>query len=86
MTTTHDTDTGSPRTAAHPVDWSGEAPFPCRWVGGVALVIAPLLLAAGVLLRLPFHFLFPAQLAARADHPTLMAASYGAFAAGTVLL
>ncbi|MFF1342808.1 hypothetical protein ACFVYT_33870 [Streptomyces sp. NPDC058290] len=61
MTTTHDTETGSPRTAALPVDRSGEAPLPGRWVGGVALAIAPLLLAAGVLLRLPFHFFFPAS-------------------------
>lgn len=69
-----------------PVAWGGEAPFPGRWVGGVSLVAAPVLLAAGVLLRLPFHFFFPEQLAARVAHPGLIAASYGAFAAGTVLL
>ncbi|MCX5405802.1 hypothetical protein OHA37_18140 [Streptomyces sp. NBC_00335] len=66
-----------------PVDWSG---FPGRWAGGVSLVAGPLLLGAGVLLRLPFHFFYPEQLAARVEHPVLIAVSYGAFAAGTVLL
>ncbi|WP_406286234.1 hypothetical protein [Streptomyces sp. NBC_00209] len=69
-----------------PVAWDGDAPFPGRWVGGMSLVAAPLLLGAGVLLRLPFHFFFPEQLAARVEHPGLIAVSYGAFAAGTVLL
>lgn len=91
MTTTRitpdarDTTAGA-RRQPFPVDWSGDPPFPGRWVGGAALVLGPPLLAAGVLLRLPFPFFFPEQLAARADHPGLMAASYGAFAAGTVLL
>ncbi|MEU6879344.1 hypothetical protein [Streptomyces sp. NPDC046712] len=74
------------RTMALPVEWAGDTPFPGRWVGGVSLVLGPSLLLTGVLLRLPFPFFFPEQLAARADHPGLMAASYGAFAAGTVLL
>ncbi|MGW6914750.1 hypothetical protein ACWGB8_13180 [Kitasatospora sp. NPDC054939] len=69
-----------------PVEWAGDAPFPGRWVGGVSLLVGPLLLTVGVLLRLPFDFFFPGQLAARAEHPRLIAASYGAFAAGTVLL
>ncbi|KIF00466.1 hypothetical protein PL81_41015 [Streptomyces sp. RSD-27] len=68
------------------MDWSGDAPFPGRWVGGVSLVAAPLLLGTGILLRLPFHFFFPDQLAARIAHPGLITASYGAFAAGTVML
>ncbi|MFD6884982.1 hypothetical protein [Streptomyces sp. NPDC059957] len=66
-----------------PVEWSG---FPGRWAGGVSLIAGPLLLGAGLLLRMPFHFFFPEQLAARVEHPGLIAASYGAFAAGTVLL
>ncbi|WP_189832978.1 hypothetical protein [Streptomyces zaomyceticus] len=69
-----------------PVAWDGDAPFPGRWVGGVSLVAAPVLLATGVLLRLPFHFFFPEQLAACVEHPGLIATSYGAFAAGTALL
>ncbi|MFD9410692.1 hypothetical protein ACFWBN_27240 [Streptomyces sp. NPDC059989] len=91
MTTTRSTplvhDTATPAMARLlPVAWGGDAPFPGRWVGGVSLVAAPVLLGAGVLLRLPFHFFFPEQLAARVEHPGLIAASYGAFAAGTVLL
>ncbi|MFI6644271.1 hypothetical protein [Streptomyces sp. NPDC050504] len=91
MTTTpgaplvHDTPTPA-KARPLPVDWSGDAPFPGRWVGGVSLVAGPLLLGTGVLLRLPFHFFFPEQLAARVEHPGLMAASYGTFAVGTVLL
>ncbi|MCX4779832.1 hypothetical protein [Streptomyces sp. NBC_01264] len=84
--TTRDTarDTAGPaRPPLLPVDWSG---FPGRWVGGVSLVAGPVLLCAGVLLRLPFHFFYPEQLAARVEHPLLISVSYGAFAAGTVLL
>ncbi|MER6999691.1 hypothetical protein [Streptomyces sp. NPDC000410] len=80
-------DTATPAKARLlPVEWGGDTPFPGRWVGGVSLVAAPVLLGAGVLLRLPFHFFFPEQLAARVEHPGLIAVSYGAFAAGTVLL
>ncbi|MGE7385784.1 hypothetical protein ACQKM2_09930 [Streptomyces sp. NPDC004126] len=91
MTTTPSTPLahGTPTLAAArllPVEWSGDAPFPGRWTGGVSLVAGPLLLGTGVLLRLPFHFFFPDQLAARVEHPGLMAWAYGAFAAGTVLL
>ncbi|MCX4981897.1 hypothetical protein [Streptomyces sp. NBC_00572] len=91
MTTTRSTPlehrTAAPaRARLLPVAWGGDTPFPGRWVGGVSLVAAPVLLGAGVLLRLPFHFFFPEQLAARAEHPHLIAVSYGAFAAGTVLL
>ncbi|WP_338495306.1 hypothetical protein [Streptomyces sp. SJL17-4] len=69
-----------------PVVWNGDAPFPGRWVGGVSLVAAPVLLGVGVLLRLPYPSFFPEQLAARVEHPGPVAVSYGAFAAGTVLL
>ncbi|MEV6394045.1 hypothetical protein AB0M39_04565 [Streptomyces sp. NPDC051907] len=91
MTTTRNTprpdDIAAPAEAGWlPVDWSGDAPFPGRWAGGVCLVAGPLLLGAGVLLRIPFPFFFPEQLAARVEHPGLITASYGAFAAGTVLL
>lgn len=60
--------------------------FPGRWIGGVSLVLGPLLLLAGVLLRLQFDFFFPQQLAAFQDHPELVFAAYSAFAAGNVLL
>lgn len=88
MTTTRNAplvdDTAAPvKARLLPMEWSG---FPGRWAGGVSLVAGPLLLGTGVLLRLPFHFFYPEQLAAGVEHPALIAASYGAFAAGTVLL
>ncbi|MGA5302035.1 hypothetical protein ACPCHT_19055 [Nucisporomicrobium flavum] len=60
--------------------------FPGRWMGGTALVAGPLLVLAGVLLRVRHHFFFPQQLAAYADHPRLMTAAYALFEAGTVML
>lgn len=60
--------------------------FPGRWLGGASLVLAPLLLLLGVLLRVRFHFFFPQQLAAFEEHPGLMRASYSAFVLGNVLL
>ncbi|MFC6879266.1 MULTISPECIES: hypothetical protein [Actinomadura] len=60
--------------------------FPGRWLAGTSLVLGPVLLLAGVLLRARFHFFFPDQLAAYDRHPTLMTASYSCFAAGTVAL
>ncbi|MFD1547187.1 hypothetical protein [Nonomuraea guangzhouensis] len=60
--------------------------FPGRWPEGVSLVIAPVLMLAGVLLRLPYDAFFPRQLAAFAGDPALMTASYSCFAAGNVLL
>src|SRR5215510_1213055 len=60
--------------------------FPGRWVGGVAMIIGPIILLVGAILRIQFHFFFPRQLAAFAEHPTLMTASYSAFLAGILLL
>lgn len=60
--------------------------FPGRWVGGVSMVVAPLLLLTGVLLRIQFPFFFPQQLAAFRDHPTLISASYNLFLAGNIAL
>ncbi|MFC3996297.1 hypothetical protein ACFOVU_10250 [Nocardiopsis sediminis] len=61
-------------------------PFPGRWVGGASLVLGPLLLLTGVLLRARYDFFFPAQLAAYQRDPVLMTVSYSAFSAGCVLL
>ncbi|MFH8621111.1 hypothetical protein ACH4A8_04255 [Streptomyces vietnamensis] len=55
-------------------------------MGGASLVVGPLLVLTGVLLRLRFDFFFPAQLSAYEHHPDLMRASYGLVAAGWVLL
>ncbi|MFJ9682482.1 hypothetical protein ACIRP2_31185 [Streptomyces sp. NPDC101194] len=71
--------TTSSITVADPV-------FPGRWVGGASLVLGPLLLLTGILLRLRFDFFFPAQLSAYGRHPDLMTASYSFVSAGWVLL
>jgi len=60
--------------------------FPNGWVGGTALVIGPVLLLVGTLLRSPFNFFFPDQLRAFAEHPELMRAAYTAFLAGNVVM
>ena len=65
---------------------SDEFWFPGRYLGGSSMVLGPLLLLVGVLLRIQFHFFFPRQLAAFQEHPTLMAASYGSFLAGNIVL
>jgi hypothetical protein len=56
--------------------------FPGRWVGGVAMVVGPLLLLVGALLRAWSDFFFPAQMAAFDHHPGLLSTSYALFAVG----
>jgi len=60
--------------------------FPGRWIGGISMVLAPILFLVGMLLRIQFHFFFPQQLEAFRDHPTLMVASYNFFIFGNILL
>ncbi|MFE1469739.1 hypothetical protein [Nocardiopsis dassonvillei] len=60
--------------------------FPGRWVGGVAMVLGPLLMLAGALLRVRFDFFFPGQLAAYERHSGLTATAYALFAVGNLLL
>ncbi|MFC5466200.1 hypothetical protein [Lederbergia graminis] len=60
--------------------------FPGRWLGGLSLIIAPVLLVISALLRIQFNFFFPDQLAAYDTHPTLMLTSYSLFLIGTILL
>ncbi|MEV8638459.1 hypothetical protein AB0395_43075 [Streptosporangium sp. NPDC051023] len=60
--------------------------FPGPWVGGIAMVLGPLLMSAGVLLRIRYHFFFPQQLQAYDAEPTLMVAAYSLFVAGNVLM
>jgi hypothetical protein len=64
----------------------GRYRFPGRWIGGVALVAGPVLWLTGVLLRLPFHFFFPQQLAAYEQAPVQMAAGYSCVLAGQMLV
>ncbi|HEY1011968.1 MAG TPA: hypothetical protein VGE07_04630, partial [Herpetosiphonaceae bacterium] len=60
--------------------------FPGRWIGGACLVLGPLLLLAGAALRIPFHFFFPQQLAAFAEHPDRITAAYSLWALGHATL
>ena len=60
--------------------------FPGRWIGGTSLVLGPLLLLCGVILRLPYHFFFPQQLEAFESHPGRITAAYSLFVAGNVIL
>ncbi|WP_406318874.1 hypothetical protein OHA77_16080 [Streptosporangium sp. NBC_01639] len=60
--------------------------FPGRLAEGAGLVLGPVLILAGVLLRVEFGDFFPEQLAAFAGSPVLMTVSYSAFVAGVVLL
>lgn len=60
--------------------------FPGRWVGGGSLVLGPLLIASGALLRIQFHFFAPQQLAAYQEHPTLITAAYSLYSIGSVVL
>jgi hypothetical protein len=64
----------------------GPYQFPGRWIGGVALIAGPLVWLAGVLLRLPFHFFFPQQLAAYQQAPARMFAAYSCVLAGQILV
>lgn len=49
-------------------------------------MLGPVLLLVGTLLRSPFHFFFPDQLRAVAEHPGLLTAAYTAFLAGHVVM
>ncbi|OKJ97599.1 hypothetical protein [Amycolatopsis sp. CB00013] len=60
--------------------------FPGRRIAAVSMILAPLLLLTGTLLRSPFNFFFPDQLKAMSEHPALMTAAYTCFLAGNVLL
>src|SRR4051794_27590639 len=60
--------------------------FPGRWLAGTSLILGPALLLTGGLLRVPFAFFFPHQLAAYDQPPPLMPVSYSASAAGSVLM
>jgi hypothetical protein len=60
--------------------------FPGHWMGGLSLIIGPLILLAAALLRIQFHFFYDAQLAAYADHPVLITAAYSCFVLGCLFL
>jgi hypothetical protein len=60
--------------------------FPGPWLGGVSLIVGPLLLLTGTLLRLGVPFFFPHQLAAYQRQPTLLGTAYALFLAGTIAI
>jgi hypothetical protein len=60
--------------------------FPGPWLGGVSLIVGPLLLLTGTLLRLGVPFFFPHQLAAYQRQPAPIGAAYALFLAGTIAL
>lgn len=60
--------------------------FPGRWLGAGSLIVAPLFLLAGELLKAPHHYYFPAQLEAFATHPARIGWAYGLWTVGLILL
>src|SRR6478609_9648989 len=60
--------------------------FPGRWIGGISMVLAPILFLVGMLLRMQYDFFFPQQLEAFRDHPMLIVTSYNFFIVGNILL
>ncbi|GII83134.1 hypothetical protein Ssi03_11240 [Sphaerisporangium siamense] len=60
--------------------------FPGRWISAASMIGGPLLLLAGTLMRVPFPFFFPQQLAAVQRAPGLVIGGYTAFLAGNVLM
>jgi hypothetical protein len=75
-----------PESDAHDRAAPAAPAFPGRWLGAASLILGPLLLLVGVLLRIRFDFFFPRQLAAAATHPALIFAAYSCFLAGNILL
>lgn len=63
-----------------------EKVYPGRWLGGVSLILGPLLLLLGIVLRFKFDFFFPDQLKAFDKYPALITTAYSFFAAGITLL
>ncbi|KOS67809.1 hypothetical protein AEA09_04055 [Lysinibacillus contaminans] len=61
-------------------------PFPGKWIGGVSIILGPIFLFVGVILRFKFNFFFPDQLEAFESSSILMTISYSLFLAGNILL
>ncbi|SCL70312.1 hypothetical protein GA0070606_5357 [Micromonospora citrea] len=60
--------------------------FPGPWLGGTSLIVGPILLLTGTLVRLGVPFFFPHQLAAYQRQPALIGAAYAIFLAGVIAL
>lgn len=75
-----------PAASAHSDQLSAQSIFPGPWIGGASLILGPLLILTGALLRIQFHYFAPQQLAAFQDHPTLITAAYSVYSLGNVVL
>ena len=60
--------------------------FPGRWLGGLSMVIAPVLLLSAEILRIKYNFFFPDQLLAFEQNPARLTTAYSLFLAGNILL
>lgn len=60
--------------------------FPGRWISGITMILGPIFLMIGVVLRSKYHFFFPDQLTAYKNHPTLIFFSYSFFIGGNILM
>lgn len=76
----------APRETVSPNEIASPGIFVGRWLGGSSMIVAPLLLLAGILLRIRFDFFFPQQLQASSDHPRLIFAAYSLVLAGNIAL
>ncbi|TQL70586.1 hypothetical protein FB381_4525 [Nocardioides albertanoniae] len=77
---------GARARSLFPVEPLEPVGFPGRWVGAAGMMLGPVLMLVGALLRVEVPFFFPEQLAGYAREPVLMATAYGFFATGSVLL
>ncbi|KID29133.1 hypothetical protein HQ32_03423 [Prauserella sp. Am3] len=73
-------------TPADQLQAAASTTIPGRWVGGVSAVLAPLLLLAGMVLRVRFDFFYPGQLRGYEQHPALMTWSTSLLTLGVLLL
>lgn len=60
--------------------------FPGHWLGGISLIISPIFLLIGDLLKINFNYYFPHQLAAYTEYPLLMTTSYNFFIISFILM
>ncbi|MDL2265218.1 hypothetical protein LJC57_02540 [Parabacteroides sp. OttesenSCG-928-G07] len=60
--------------------------FPGRWLGGLSLILSPVLMLTGILLRINYNYFFPEQLKAFDENPLLITTAYSLFVTGNILL
>lgn len=60
--------------------------FPGRWIGGLSLILSPVMMLIAILLRINYHYFFPEQLEAFYENPLLITTAYSLFVVGNILL